>query len=189
MSHTCLAQQICKSDEDKVHLASTPHCVCIHEWPSPPTHTGSPEQGDEQSVSVYKCSLFSLPFSNATKGAICSHCLSWWISRSQSSPLRTDLRLGQRSRNPIRSGWFLRIKPGVWKADKLKLLDKEPHESFNLLGGIQLLWNCDRWGKKAITQRWMWRMVMNTDLEPSEKIFPNKRLGCKKFRLHQSIFL
>lgn len=53
MSHKHLAQQTCKSDEDEVHLASTPHCVCIHEWPSPPTHTGSPEQGDEQSVSVY----------------------------------------------------------------------------------------------------------------------------------------
>ncbi len=45
-----------------LHLASTRHCVCIHERPSPPTHTSSRGQGDEHSVSVYTCSVFLCTF-------------------------------------------------------------------------------------------------------------------------------
>lgn len=124
-------------------------------------HTSSQEGGDEQGECIHvQCVL--LPFSYATKGAICSLCFSWGISRSQSSLLRIDLRLGWRPYNPIRSGRFLEIQTrgmeGRWS-----FLDKGPRERFTRLGGIQVCQNLS--DEAARAHGWMWLKVEKTHFE------------------------
>lgn len=57
-----------------------------------PIHRGLFKRASKQSRTARVAQAVSLPFSNATKGAICSLCLSWGISRSQFSLLGTDPR-------------------------------------------------------------------------------------------------
>lgn len=128
-------------------------------------HTTSKEWGDEQGECIHVWCVLP-PFSYATKGAICSLCFSWGISRIQSSLLGIwDLQLGRRPHNPIRSGRFLKIQTtgleGRWS-----ILDKEQHGRLNRKGVIQVCQNLVSEASRA--HGWMWLKVEKTYFEMND---------------------